>query len=226
LKPRGLTKFAPLPRSFFEPSARLVAPRLLGQWLIRRWPGGFCGGPIVETEAYLAGDPASHGYRGETARNRAMYGPPGRAYVYFIYGVHFCVNVVCQPAGRAEAVLIRALEAEFGQEWMRLNRPTASSFQLTNGPGKVCAALAIDRSLNGVDLCDFASPLFIASNPRVVQWRRQRGPLATTPRLGLSQAADWPLRFILDGSPFVSRRGRRAEASASAGRGLSSPVRP
>jgi DNA-3-methyladenine glycosylase len=207
--------FAPLPRSFFEPSAKSVAPRLLGHWLIRRLAGGFCGGPIVETEAYLAGDPASHAYRGETARNRAMYGPPGRAYVYFIYGVHFCVNVVCQPAGCAEAVLIRALEAQFGEEWMRQNRPCASSMQLSNGPGKLCAALAIDRKLDAVDLCDAASPLFIAGNPGAAAWRRQRGPIVAAARLGLTQAADWPLRFFLEGSPYVSRRARLAEAPAS-----------
>ncbi|MGA2176611.1 MAG: DNA-3-methyladenine glycosylase [Verrucomicrobiota bacterium] len=219
-------KFAPLPRSFFQPSAKLVAPRLLGHWLIRRLPGGFCGGPIVETEAYLADDPASHGYGGETARNRAMYGPPGRAYVYLIYGFHFCVNAVCQPAGCAEAVLIRALEAQFGQEWMRQNRRTATPLQLSNGPGKLCAALAIDRKLDGVDLCDAASPLFIARNPRAASWRRRRGPLAATARIGLTRAADWPLRFSLDGSPFLSRRMRPAAAPASAGRGPSSPARP
>jgi DNA-3-methyladenine glycosylase len=199
---------------------------VLGQWLVRRVAGGFCGGPIVETEAYLADDPASHGYRGETARNRAMYGPPGRAYVYFIYGVHFCVNAVCQPAGRAEAVLIRAVEVEFGEEWMRQNRGAATGVQLSNGPGKLCAALAIDRRLDGVDLCDAASPLFIARNPRAAEWRRRRGPMASGERLGLTRAADWPLRFFLDGSPFVSRRSRPAAGPASGGRDPSSPARP
>ncbi len=219
-------KFAPLRRSFFEPSAKEVAPRLLGHWLIRRWPGGLCGGRIVETEAYLADDPASHGYGGETARNRAMYGPPGRAYVYLIYGFHFCVNVVCQRAGRAEAVLIRALEAELGEEWMRRNRRAATRLQLSNGPGKLCAALAIDRELDGIDLCDAASPLFLARNPRAASWRRERGPLAETARIGLTRAADWPLRFSLDGSPYVSRRARPGAAPASGGRGPSSPARP
>jgi DNA-3-methyladenine glycosylase len=206
--------FAPLSRSFFAPSAKTVAPKLLGHWLVRRLPGGFCGGPIVETEAYLANDPASHGYRGETDRNRAMYGPPGRAYVYFIYGVHYCVNVVCQPAGRAEAVLIRAIEVEFGEEWMRQNRSCATSLQLTNGPGKLCAALDIDRKLDGVDLCDAGSPLIVARNPAAA-WRRQRGPVVATARLGITLAADWPMRFFLEGSPYVSRRARLAEAPAS-----------
>lgn len=107
--------FAPFRRSFFQPSAESVAPRLLGHWLIRRFPEGFCGGPIVETEAYLANDPASHGYCGQTDRNGAMFGPPGRAYVYLIYGFHFCVNAVCHRHGRAEAVLIRAMDAQFGR---------------------------------------------------------------------------------------------------------------
>ena len=110
----AVMKFVLLPQSFYEPSAEVVAPRLLGQWLIRKTPNGFCGGPIVETEAYLIDDPASHGFVGETVRNRVMYGPPGRAYVYLIYGAHFCVNADCQGVGRAEAVLIRAIEAEFG----------------------------------------------------------------------------------------------------------------
>jgi DNA-3-methyladenine glycosylase len=217
-------KFAPLPRSFFEPSARVVAPRLLGHWLIRRLPGGFCGGPIVETEAYLTDDPAAHAYGGETARNRAMFGPPGRAYVYLIYGFHFCVNAVCQPPGHAEAVLIRAVEAEFGEDLMRQNRSVATAVQLTNGPGKLCAALAIDRRLDGVDLCDAASPLFIARNPRLASWRRSRGPLTTTQRIGIRRAADWPLRFSLDGSPFLSRRVRSVLARSSAARVPSSPV--
>src|SRR5580658_9832140 len=118
-----MLRFAPLARSFYEPSAQTVAPRLLGHWLIRNLPAGRCGGPIVEAEAYLADDdPASHAYGGKTARNRAMFGPPGHAYVYLIYGFHCCVNAVCRPPGCAEAVLIRAIEAEAGAELMRLNR--------------------------------------------------------------------------------------------------------
>jgi DNA-3-methyladenine glycosylase len=205
----------PLPPSFYEPSAAEVAPLLLGHWLVRQTPSGLCGGPIVEVEAYLENDPASHGFVGLTARNRVIYGPPGRAYVYFIYGVHFCVNAVCRRAGCAEAVLIRALEATKGLETMRQNRPAATTFALTNGPGKLCSALAIDSALNGVDLCDAASPLFIARNPRQAQFRLRRGPVASSVRIGISKAAGWPLRFYLSGSPFLSRPAPAGAAPSS-----------
>jgi DNA-3-methyladenine glycosylase len=204
--------FAPLRRSFFEPSAERVAPRLLGHWLIRRLPEGLCGGPIVETEAYLTGDPASHCYGGQTARNRVMFGPPGHAYVYLIYGFHFCVNAVCCRAGCAEAVLIRAVESEFGQELMRKNRPSGTTASLSNGPGKLCAALAIGHPIDGTDLCDAAAPLFIARNPRAAFFRRQRGPMVVSTRVGITRAAHLPLRFFLDGSHFISRRPREAGA--------------
>jgi DNA-3-methyladenine glycosylase len=207
--------FNPLPRSFYQPSAAAVAPLLLGHWLIRNSPDGPCGGPIVEVEAYLADDPASHGFGGETTRNRAMYGPPGHAYVYLIYGFHCCVNAVCRPAGRAEAVLIRAIEAEAGLDVMRQNREAAPAFALTNGPGKLCAALAIDRKLDGVDLCDAGSPLFIARNPHRARFRRRRGPLAVSARIGITKAASLPLRFYLGGSPFISRRVRSGAAPSS-----------
>jgi len=196
----------PLPRTFYEPSAEAVAPRLLGHWLIRNLPTGPCGGPIVETEAYMAEDPASHAFGGETARNRAMYGPPGHAYVYLIYGFHCCVNAVCRRAGCAEAVLIRALEAETGLEAMRQNRAAPTAFALTNGPGKLCAALGLDRKLDGVDLCDASSPLYIAQNPHVARFRRQLGPVVVSARIGLTKAAGLPLRFYLGGSLFRSRK--------------------
>ena len=210
-----LENLTPLPRSFYEPSAETVAPLLLGHWLIRNLPSGPCGGPIVEVEAYLADDPASHAFGGQTARNRAMYGPPGNAYVYLIYGFHFCVNAVCRRVGCAEAVLIRAVEAEAGLEAMRQNRPAATPHALTNGPGKLCAALAIDRKLDQVDLCNAASPLYIARNPDLARFRRQRGPLAVSARIGLTKAAGLPLRFCLSGSPFLSRPVRAGEAPSS-----------
>lgn len=201
-----MESFASLPRSFYEPSAKIVAQRLLGHWLIRNTSEGPCGGPIVETEAYLSDDPACHGAPGLTARNRVMFGPPGRSYVYLIYGMHFCVNAVCQPTGVAEAVLIRAIEPEFGEDWMRRQRPAAKPDHLTTGPAKLCEAMNITRSLDGLDLCDPHSALFIAENPKVKQFRRARGPVVITPRIGISKAAALPLRFYLGGSRFVSRK--------------------
>jgi DNA-3-methyladenine glycosylase len=188
------------------PSATIVAPALLGHWLIRHTPDGPCGGPIVETEAYLVGDPACHGAPGPTARNRVMFGAPGHGYVYLIYGFYYCMNAVCQPPGVAEAVLIRAVEVAFGEEFMRQQRPVHATRDLTNGPGKLCVAMDIDRGLDGVDLCDAKSPLFIALNPAVEKFREGRGPVVRGTRIGLTKAADLPLRFYLEGSAFVSQR--------------------
>jgi DNA-3-methyladenine glycosylase len=201
-----MRSFKALPRLFYAPSAELVAPALLGHWLIRNTPDGPCGGAIVETEAYLVGDSACHGAPGPTARNRVMFGAPGHAYVYFIYGNHYCVNVVCERPGVAEAVLIRAVEAGLGEESMRARRPVEAARDLTNGPGKLCMAMGIDRGLDGVDLCDAHSPLFVARNPAVAKFRRDHGPVVTTVRVGLTKAAELPLRFYLERSSFVSRR--------------------
>ena len=201
-----------LPASFFQPSAETVAPKLLGHFLLRRTPdGSWAGGAIVETEAYLADDPACHAFRGQTARNRSMFGPPGRAYVYFIYGNYFCCNAVCAAPGVGEAVLIRAIEPTFGLEWMQQNRPVAKPRELTSGPAKLCLALGIRRPLDGADLCALNSDLIVAENPDVRRFRRERGPLVTTTRIGLSIAADLPLRFYLERSEFVSRTAPRLE---------------
>ena len=196
-----MTKFTPLPRSFYAPSAKVVARRLLGHWLIRRTAAGFCGGPVVETEAYLQDDPASHGFAGETARNRTMHGPPGRAYVYFIYGNHYCVNAVCRGAGEAEAVLIRAVEGQMGLEILRANRPGRADLELTNGPGKLCAALAIRRELDGADLCDAGSPLFLARNPNASRFRQWRGPVMATARVGIDQGGRLAAAFFPASKP-------------------------
>jgi len=201
-----MTQLVPLPRTFYQPSAKIVAPTLLGHWLIRDTPNGPCGGPIVETEAYLADDPACHGAPGPTARNRVMFGPPGRAYVYMIYGYHFCVNAVCQSAGVAEAVLIRAIEPTFGEEFMKKERHVIKARELTNGPAKLCEALKIERSEDGMDLCQHNSALFIAENPNAEEFRRKRGPLITATRIGITKAAALPLRFYLEKSDFVSKR--------------------
>jgi DNA-3-methyladenine glycosylase len=205
-----LTSPSPLPVSFYEPSAELVAPKLLGHFLLRRTPdGSWAGGAIVEAEAYLANDPACHGFRRETARNRSMYGPPGRAYVYFIYGNYFCFNAVCGHRGVAEAVLIRAFEPTFGENWMKKNRPVSAVRDLTSGPSKLCLALHIEREFDGADICSLKSDLIIAQNPGLKMLLRERGPVVTTTRIGLSVAEHLPLRFYLDGSEFVSRRVRK-----------------
>ena len=201
-----MKKFSPLPRTFYEPSASVVAPELLGHWLIRQTPEGPCGGPIVEVEAYLDGDPACHGAPGLTPRNRVMFGAPGHGYVYLIYGLHYCVNAVCRPANVAEAVLIRALEPAFGENWMRNQRPTGAGKTLTNGPAKLCEAMGITRTFDGVDLCDADAMLFIAENPEAKKFRRERGPTVTAARIGITKAAELPLRFYLAGSPFISRK--------------------
>lgn len=198
--------FAPLPREFYEPSAKIVAPMLLGHTLIRRTPDGICGGVIVETEAYLSDDPACHAYKRETPRNRAMWGEMGRAYVYLIYGYHFCFNAVCRPKGVAEAVLGRAIEPTFGADILKTNRSVPRERDLTNGPAKFCAAMQITRDLDGADICDAESPLFIAENPRRETFLAANGPLVTTTRIGITKAANWPLRFYLGGSKFVSKR--------------------
>ncbi|MDF2440909.1 MAG: DNA-3-methyladenine glycosylase [Abditibacteriota bacterium] len=202
--------FKLLPREFYEPSAAEVAPLLLGHFLLRQTSQGICGGEIVETEAYLTDDPACHAYRRETTRNKAMWGKPGRAYVYQIYGAYFCVNAVCRPHGVAEAVLVRAVRPTFGVDILRAHRVVAKERDLTNGPGKLCAAMQIDRALDEVDLCDTASPLWIARNPQQAGFVKTVGPLVTTTRIGITQAADWPLRFYLDRDEWVSRRLRRA----------------
>ncbi len=204
----------PLSRSFYLPSADLVAPKLLGHLLLRRGPVGWIGGPIVETEAYLFEDPASHSYAGETIRNRSMYGPPGHAYVYFIYGNHFCVNAVTCPAGIGEAVLIRALEPQIEVGSMHRNRPVLKNTELTNGPAKLCQALAIERELDGADLCDLASPLLIARHPAHSKYLAEHGPIVRAPRVGITKASDALLRFYLEGSPCVSKRDRKGKLSA------------
>ena len=188
---------SPLPREFYDRSAAVVAPELLGHWLLRRTEAGWTGGRIVETEAYLAaGDPACHAAKGRTARNASMWGPPGRAYVYFIYGVHHCFNAVCCAEGVAEAVLVRAIELDIGAN--------------ASGPGRICAVLGIDRALDGTDLCSAESPVIIARNPDAAAFLAERAPLRIGPRIGISRAVDLPLRFHLEGSRAVS--GRRWKA--------------
>lgn len=200
----------PLPRGFYERPADQVASALLGHWLVRRVEGRVVAGLITETEAYLHDDPACHAAPGPTQRNRAMFGPGGHAYIYLIYGLHYCVNAVCQPAGTGEAVLIRAIETRIGIEQVKGRRGNVAEEQLTNGPAKVCQALDITRVLDGADLTGFLSPLAIHENLSVKADRKQLGPVITSTRIGITKAADLRLRFYLARAP-VLRRDRKAE---------------
>ena len=201
-----MANLSPLSRKFYEPSAEVVAPELLGHFLLRSTPDGLCGGVIVETEAYLVGDPACHAYVRQSPRNQSMWGDCGNAYVYLIYGYHCCFNAVCGKVGVAEAVLVRAIEPTIGIEILQANRKVLRPRDLTNGPAKLCAAMQINRELDGVDICDSSSSLFIAQNPDRSTLLAQRAPLVQTTRVGISKAEDWPLRWYLGGSEFVSKR--------------------
>jgi DNA-3-methyladenine glycosylase len=195
-------------RRFFADPPEAVAPLLLGKLLARRTADGWLAGRIVEVEAYYGPhsaipDPAAHSFRGVTPRNAVMFGEPGHAYVYFIYGMYYCVNVTCEPEGMAGCILVRALEPLLGLPAMALNRKLAanpSGAKLTSGPGKLCQALAITRSdHNGVDLLSSDSPLQLRQDEFLP------GPIEITPRIGIRHAADLPLRFALAGNPCVSR---------------------
>jgi DNA-3-methyladenine glycosylase len=184
-------------RDFLDRPAEEVAPRLLGCLLVRELNGQRLVGRIVETEAYDQTDAASHSYRGRTPRTDVMFGPAGRVYVYFTYGMHYCMNVVCGPEGYGSAVLIRALEPVEGQELMAENRHGRGGLELTNGPAKLCQALAIDRSWNGHDLRK--GPLQLVLQPPL----KQTGIVQTT-RIGISQAKDVPWRFYEHDNRYVS----------------------
>ncbi len=194
-----------LPRAFFLPAPDVVARALLGKLLLRRWQGSLLAGRIVETEAYFGvDDAAAHAAAGHTARNSVLWGAPGHAYVYFIYGMHACLNVSCEPAGVAGCVLVRALEPITGTREMAALRglpPDTAPRLLTSGPGRLCQALGITRErLNGVDLLDPASELLLTESED--GWTP--GEIHVTPRIGIRKAADRPLRFLLAGNPCVS----------------------
>lgn len=186
-----MTEMKKLPREFYERDTIEVARELLGKYLVRVDSGTKRIGKIVEVEAYLGPhDLAAHSARGRTARNEVMFGPPGHAYVYFIYGMYFCMNVVTQPEGRASAVLLRALE------------PLQNLTGKTNGPGLLCRAMGIDKRLNGHDL--LSDDFFIAENET-----RESLLIVKRPRVGVDYAGAWAkrhLRFYIKGNPFVSRK--------------------
>jgi len=190
-----------IPRAFFLRPTPLVARDLLGQVLVHDSPEGTTAGIIVETEAYLRDDPASHSFRGPTARNASMFGPPGRAYVYLIYGVHRCLNVVTAPEGVGEAVLLRALEPIEGLALMRLRRGDVADRDLCNGPGKLVQAMGIEGAHDGLD---FAHGPIGLRESRLTRPGRAR--IVRDTRVGITNGRDLPLRFHLRESPFVSRR--------------------
>jgi DNA-3-methyladenine glycosylase len=192
---------AALPARFFARDTEFVARELLGCILeCRSADGGVASGRIVETEAYLGEhDAACHAAAGYTARTAPLYGAPGTAYVYFVYGMHWCVNAVTRRRGLPSAVLIRALEPVRGIELMRgRRRHPRRDRDLTNGPAKVCEALGIDARYNGVSLQRGA--LVIRAGARVPD-----GQVLVTPRIGIRKAADWPLRFLVADNAWVSR---------------------
>lgn len=191
-----------LPRKFFLAPPAQVANALLGKILVHIVRGQPLAGRIVETEAYLGEhDPAAHAAAGRTARNAVLFGPAGHAYVYHIYGMHQCLNVSCMPEGEAGCVLLRALEPITGIPTMQHNRGlgAAKIAQIASGPGKLCQALEITRAEdNGRDLTDAASPLQIMDDG----FRCEE--IATSPRIGITKAAELPLRFFLAGNMCVS----------------------
>jgi len=197
---KQVRRAATLPVAFFRRPAEIVAADLVGAVVVSTIGGRTTTGRIVETEAYLGyDDPASHGYlHRRNARNAALFGPPGLWYVYLSYGMHWCANLVCQRAGLANAVLLRALEPIEGLDVMRRRRGRMRDGQLCSGPGKLCQALGITRELDGLHMP--RSPVVVLRGEPVI------GTIAATPRIGITKAADWPLRFHLAGSPWISRK--------------------
>jgi DNA-3-methyladenine glycosylase len=205
----SLGHVTPLKVEFFNRDPRRVARALLGKLLLRKTPSGILAGRIVETEAYLGqGDEAAHAVAGRTARNSVLFGPPGHAYVYFIYGNHYCMNVSCLPDGVAGGVLFRALEPVAGIKQMAKARGIEQAKEsdlkkLSSGPGRLSEALQITRDRdNGKSLVSARSDLRIVDDG----YRVRR--VAITPRIGITKSAEQPLRYLIAGNPFVSARSR------------------
>jgi DNA-3-methyladenine glycosylase len=188
-----------LKRSFYNRDAVDVARDLLGKVLVH----GPTAGVIVETEAYLgARDLAAHSARGITRRTRVIFGPPGHAYVYFIYGMYECLNLVAEPEGQSGCVLLRALEPVAGIDCMRARRPAARKLEdLASGPGKLTLAMGITRAQNEADVT--RGSLVVRAPAAAPDFE-----IATSPRIGITKCADWPLRFYIRGNPFVSGKHR------------------
>lgn len=192
-----------LDRSLLETRPDAAARLVLGKLLVQRTHDALLAGRIVEVEAYFGeGDPAAHAAAGRTARNAVLFGPAGHAYVYFIYGMHSCLNISCESDGRAGSLLVRALEPVLGLEQMKVRRglsPHAAARLLTSGPGRLCQAFGITRAThNGIDLLDEHSPLQLREDGYEAR------KIVTTPRIGITKAAERPLRFLLGGNAYVS----------------------
>lgn len=185
-----------LPKFYYNDTVN-IARGLLGKILIHLLPEGLVMGKIVETEAYLSrDDPACHAARGETKRNEAMFGPPGNAYVYLIYGMYYCFNVVTGKEGTGEAVLIRALEPLEGIMEMQQRRGISELSNLTNGPGKLCQAMGINKAHNKISLTD---------SDLVIMDTKENPLIASSPRIGIKAGTDLLLRFYIPNNPYVSR---------------------
>lgn len=190
-----------LERGFFARSVHEVAPELLGATLLVDGVGG----PIVEVEAYDATDPAAHGFRGRTERNASMFGPPGHAYVYRSYGIHWCLNLVCEEEGSAAAVLVRALEPAHGVDLMRVRRGLDEARLLAAGPGRLCQALGVTREHDALPLDE--PPFELLPSAESV-------PVVAGPRIGISVATELPWRYGVEGSRYLSRPLRPPRAAA------------
>lgn len=184
--------------AFLNGSALEAAPRLLGCLLVRELDGRQLVGRIVETEAYDQTDAASHSYKGRTPRTEVMFGPAGYLYVYFTYGMHYCMNVVCGPPGHGAAVLIRAVEPLDGLDIISDNRGGRAGLDLTNGPAKVCQAFAINKKWNGHDLGQ--PPFQLVERPPTLD-----SDIVQTTRIGITKAAMVPWRFYIRDNPYVSK---------------------
>ncbi len=201
LTERELTASTRLPsRRFYSRPTQDVARDLLGATLCHRTATGLLAGRIVEVEAYLGeGDPAAHSCAGKTPRTAVVFGPPGHAYVYRIYGMHYCLNVVAEPDGRPGCVLVRAIQPVCGVRAMQENRNARTRVEIGNGPGKLTRALAIGIKTYGADLI---------AGPLTIRMPCEPAPVAigSSPRIGITKATDLPLRYFVTGSEFVSRR--------------------
>jgi|SRR5690554_933128 len=184
-------------REFYARPTLTVARDLLGQVLVHRSPQGTCAGRVVETEAYTQNDPACHAYRGKTKRNATMFGQPGQGYIYLIYGIHHCFNVVTAQEDVGEAVLIRALEPLAGVEIMKKRRNQQRDRLLCSGPARLCQALGITTALDGIDL--LGDRIFLLSHPRPQK-------IVTTTRIGISQGKELPYRFYIGDSKYISKK--------------------